>query len=459
VQRGVTSERLAVGLLFIVIATLACMSPAHSDTWWHLRVGQDIWQSGAISLVETYSHTAEGREFPNHEWLAELIFYGAYSLGGLPALTLLCAALIVSAYALAWRMADATFETKFLIVMIGLSASTSLWSLRPQVFTLALFALTCNWLVAGRLWPLPLLFAAWTNLHGGVAFGMVAVGAAWLAALVFDRRSARRLFITMTACALATLASPLGWRLWVVIPESIGRSRVNNLMEWRPPDFSLGLVPFWVAAAALPLLMVLRRRQLTERATRLGAIALAVLPVAMRSFRNVPIFLIVAMMAIASIVKPASRQLAPRRPLPRERTGVNAALLGIAALIGVVVVLGTWLRGAEDLGWQPMSPQAAAAVAECPDPIYNTYVGGGVLLWFVQSKRVFIDNRQDPYPLELMAANSNAEFTGDYSALFGSHNIRCAAVAPKSAIAARLESDPAWTVRHADDQWMVFGRE
>ena len=455
--RGVTSERLVIGLLFVVIATLACLAPAQSDTWWHLRVGQDIWRSGTISLVETYSHTAAGREFPNHEWLAELIFYGAYSLGGLPALTVLCAALIVSAYALAWRMAEAAFEAKFLIVLLGLSSSISIWALRPQVFTLALFALTCNWLAADRLWLLPLLFAVWTNLHGGVAFGLVAIGAASVAALVFDRRSARRMLITLVASTLATLASPLGWRLWAVIPESIERSRVNNLMEWRPPDFSLGLAPFWVAAAALPFLMILRRRVLTGREIRLGAIALAVLPVAMRSFRNVPIFLIVAMPAIASIVKPQSPR-DPARRLPRERTGVNAAFLGVAALVGLVVALGAWLEPAERLGWRPMSRQAAAAVAECPDPLYNTYGGGGVLLWFVQPKRVFIDNRQDPYPHELMAANSMAEATGDYDALFAAHGIRCAAVTPYSPMAARLGADLAWTTRYVDDQWIVFVR-
>jgi hypothetical protein len=454
VQQGVTSERLAIGLLFVVIATLACLAPAHSDTWWHLRVGQDIWQSGEISLVDNYSHTANGREFPNHEWLSELIFYGVYSLGGLPALTLLCAGLIVAGYVWAWRMARAAFEAKLFVFLLGLSSSTSLWSLRPQVFTIALFALTCNLLVAGRLWPLVPLFAVWTNLHGGVAFGIVAVGAAWLSALVFERKAASRLFVTLVACTLATLVSPLGWRLWRVIPESIERSRVNDLIEWRPPELSWGLAAFWVGAVALPLLLFLHRRELTGRATRLGAIALAVLPVAVRSFRNVPIFLLVAMPAIVTVAKP----LPPthgRQSLPPERTGVNAAMLGVAGLIGLSVVLAAWLDPAR-LGWRPISSEAARAIGECPDPLYNTYAGGGVLLWYAQSKRVFIDNRQDPYPLELMAANSTAEATGDFETLFAQHGIRCAAVTPHSAIAVRLGADVRWTLRYADDQWIVF---
>jgi hypothetical protein len=302
---------------------------------------------------------------------------------------------------------------------------------------------------------LPLVFAVWTNLHGGVAFGMVAVGAAWLSALVFERKAAARLFVTLVTCALATLASPLGWRLWQVIPESIERSRVNQLMEWRPPELSFGLAPFWAAAVVLPLLLILRRRELADRAARLGAIAMAVLPVALRSFRNVPIFLLVGMPAIANVVKP----LPPgheQRPLPPEHTRVNAAILSAAALIGTLIVLSAWLEPADRLGWRPIVPEAARAVAECPDPLYNTYAGGGVLLWFVQPKRVFIDNRQDPYPLEFMAANSRAEATGDIDTLFAEHGIRCVAITPHSAMAARLGADPGWTIRYADDQWMVF---
>ena len=78
----------------------------------------------------------------------------------------------------------------------------------------------------------------------------------------------------------------------------------------------------------------------------LGAIALAVLPVAVRSFRNVPIFLLVAMPAIVTVAKP----LPPthgRQSLPPERTAVNAAMLGVAGLIGLpdLATVGTVLTG------------------------------------------------------------------------------------------------------------------
>jgi hypothetical protein len=53
--------------VFVGIATLACLSPVQSDTWWLLRAGQEIWLQHHIPLTDSYSHTAAGLYWPNHE--------------------------------------------------------------------------------------------------------------------------------------------------------------------------------------------------------------------------------------------------------------------------------------------------------------------------------------------------------------------------------------------------------
>src|SRR5579863_5494245 len=112
---GVSSERLAVGLIFVVIGVLACLAPAQSDTWWLLRAGQDIWHAKAIALTDPYSSTASGLFWPNHEWLTEVIFYAAHTLGSMPALSALCAGTILATWAASWRMSRGTFEVRFLL--------------------------------------------------------------------------------------------------------------------------------------------------------------------------------------------------------------------------------------------------------------------------------------------------------------------------------------------------------
>jgi hypothetical protein len=296
-----SSEHLATGLLFLAVALLACLSPTQSDTWWHLRAGRDIVSTGTLSLHDTYSHTAAGGFWPNHEWLTELLFYGLYQLGGLPLLTLLCAGAIVTAWALSWRLAAGSFEVRFVLFTVALASATTHWAVRPQVLSMALLTATVSLLVNGRYRWLPLLFVVWTNLHGAVALGVVVVLAALVASTAVRRALPRPLAMTTVGCLLATMLSPLGPRFWIEILRSIQRSQINQLVEWRPPGATPALWPFWGIAAGLIVFAMLRRRQLDERSAMLTAIAISLLPFALRAVRNVPVFLLVAVPALATL--------------------------------------------------------------------------------------------------------------------------------------------------------------
>ena len=91
-----------VALLFGAIAVTACLIPAKADTYWHLRAGQEIWQTLRVPLDEHYSFTAAGRPWPNHEWLWQALSYGLYRAGGMPLLTAGGAGIVVGALAIAY---------------------------------------------------------------------------------------------------------------------------------------------------------------------------------------------------------------------------------------------------------------------------------------------------------------------------------------------------------------------
>ncbi len=92
-RRGLSFPGLLVALLFGVVAVVACLMPAQSDTFWHLRAGQEIWQTLRVPLDEHYSFTAAGRPWPNHEWLWQAVSYDLYRAGGMPLLTIGSAAI------------------------------------------------------------------------------------------------------------------------------------------------------------------------------------------------------------------------------------------------------------------------------------------------------------------------------------------------------------------------------
>jgi hypothetical protein len=452
----VSSERLAIGLLLVATAALACFAPAQSDTWWQLRIGSDILHGRGIPLYDTYSFTAAGRFAFNHEWLADALFYAGYSLGGMPAVAVVCASAITAAWVLSWRLTQGSFELRFLLFAGCLATCASGWAMRPQVLTLTLFALTCTLLVANRrLAWLPLLFVVWTNVHGGVALGIVATVAATGATWLFRRRTPALMIAVCLGCGLATCVSPMGLRFWPEVLNSIERSRLNQLQEWQPPDFSGIYWPFWAMALALPLATIAWWRRLDERQARIVAIALAVLPLAARSMRNVSVFLLVAVPALTAVLTARRGPERARRPTG-EHEAVNGAILVFASITVAVMVILAWRAPAPSLRWQPMSPAAIEAVAACPDPIYNTYADGGFLIWFVPQKKVFIDNRQDPYPADLLAASRMLEFDGRYESLFSRYGIRCAIVPPASQTAARLKTNPAWSGVYSDNHWSIF---
>jgi hypothetical protein len=319
---------------------------------------------------------------------------------------------------------------------------------------MAALMLTCTLLLSNRQRMLPLLFLVWANLHSAVLLGLVVMGAACIAALVRDRRVPVDLVVVTAACVAAVCLTPMGLQFWPEVLSSLERSKTNGLIEWSPPGWQPVLWPFWAMAAALPVAAILFRRRLRGTTITMVAVALALLPLAARSMRNVSMFMLVAVPAITMLARRDDARAPVRRA--KERSGLNAAVLGVAAVGSVILVGFAWAAPLPLLGWQPIAPAAIQAIAGCDDPIYNTFEAGGAIIWFVPQKKVFIDNRQDPYSPELLSAAHQVESDGRYERLFVDYGIRCAVVPGGSATAKALSLDPSWFASYDDQRLNVF---
>ena len=437
--KGLTFDRLSTALLFLVIGFGACFAPAQNDTWWHLRTGQEIWSTRTIDLRDHFSHTVNGTYWPNHEWLSQVLFYGVYRLGGLPLLTALVAGLIFATWLLIWRLVPGDRRLRLVLCALALVPSTPAWSLRPQVLTLFLMAAAAFLIVRRSYLWMPLLFLFWANFHAGVTLGFVLLGG-WIVALTLEERKVpwRPLAIAGLS-VLATAMTPLGASLWTQVPESLARARPYGIMEWRPPGFTdLLFAPFWLMAGAL-IVLILKEKpwQSTLRCSSMIWTALALLPLAVTSERNVPPFLLMAVPSIATLRewRGTPRTSASRRV---EHPAFNASVLVAGLLLAAGTVAYAWSSAISRLGWQPIPEPAIAALASCPGHLYNRYDEGGYLIWFVPGRKVFLDSRQDPYPSELVHEQIRVEASGDYADLFDRYAIGCAFVATDSPIARRL---------------------
>ena len=62
-----------------------------NDFWLHLRAGEIIVQERSLSGTDVISFTNIGKEWINHEWLAQVVFYLLYQAGGFLAITIFTA--------------------------------------------------------------------------------------------------------------------------------------------------------------------------------------------------------------------------------------------------------------------------------------------------------------------------------------------------------------------------------
>jgi len=248
------------------------------------------------------------------------------------------------------------------------------------------------------------------------------------------------------------------------------RIRAVHIDEWHS-SFAIDLVTisFWVVAAAFVFVAVKRRRALAPDGHAsswaswvLVACAFTFLPLAIMAIRNIAPFSLLAIPAASSLLGPGFRLRAPKpadanaNAAGGEHPLINLAILAVMTIATIGLVALDYLTGDKDLGWQPIDPRALAAVRACDGPLYNHYDQGGYLIWFVPEKPVFVDGRQDPYPLEhVLAAVDVEREKAPYRPLFDRWGIRCVFLPVGSPTVKALDRD-GWTTRYRDDKYTVL---
>ena len=283
-----------------------------------------------------------------------------------------------------------------------------------------------------------------------MAFGIVVLGAATIVSLWTDRQSFWRWTLVSGLSLGATLINPLGFGLWRLLLYSMSDPVRAVIDEWVPPRISAPLsYPFFALLAATTTVVWLRRRRWTshfEWTLILSGLIFAAL--GLKSLRHAASFALVAPVLI-------SRYFVDVQPMPafssRRRTA-HVVALPVLALVGLIFVRERWIRST---GRAALEPAISSALRKCPEQLFNTYEIGGNIIWAVPERPVFVDNRQDPYPPEVILRAKYVETTGDYHALFNQYRIRCA-VMPARGPLPRILAGDGWHVAAQDRDYIVM---
>ncbi|MGA2132865.1 MAG: tetratricopeptide repeat protein [Bryobacteraceae bacterium] len=409
-----------LGAAAVIYAFLAGLKTiAEFDLGWQMATGRWIAQHHQIPSTDVLSYTAAGQP-----WIypvgSGLLFYGLFLLGGYALLSWLTAFGCAGTIALVLRRGSAMTAA---LAILAVPPIASRITARAEMFTVVLFAATLSLLWQqhktgdARLWLLPVLMAAWVNLHPGFIAGLGLFGA-YLMLEAFDRawnRLRRALPWLLAACA-ATLINPWGWDIYKVVARQQAAMEVHSemILEWAPlplnwAHIKVELSPLapdtfylllFIAASALVLALV--RRRIGEA---LLLAAAAYFPVRHQRLTGLAsIVMVVVGGAVFSALLPAVK----RRTLAVAATALLICLTVVRAAnlvsgrtyrsAGEIVSFGTGLSW-----WFPQKAADFVAREHLPARIFSGYSEGAYMAFRLGPEyQDFIDGRAIPFGKDLM---------------------------------------------------------
>ncbi len=246
----------------------------HSDIWGHVHYGQWILDHRALPVEDPVMPLAAGMRVIDNAWLAQVLFAAVERWAGPVGMSVVFALTVLTAHALYTRVfyrlsggVWVALAAMSLNLVIGFSRHAII---RPEIFGGLAFALLMTILLHVEPWrsrlapgsgdrdlsgdamprwiwlATPLLFAAWANLHGSFAVGLVALACHALGRgidVALRQRSLlaplqdrwfRRLVVLTEVATFATLINPYGLDLLLYTAKFGSNPNLRDVLEWYP---------------------------------------------------------------------------------------------------------------------------------------------------------------------------------------------------------------------------------
>ena len=473
-----------VGFLFVLVASsLSGTALSDPDTLWHIAAGRWMVEHRALPMRDMFSWTMPGAPWTAHEWLSELVLYGAWSVAGLRgavALSAVCFAL-TAAY-LARFLCDRLEPQQILpigLLFVGLISTHYL--ARPHVLVWPLLAYWTGTLVATvdterpPPWWLLGLLLLWANLHASFTLGLAMAAGLALDAVVEAPTAAER-WVRIRhwgrfgiGCLVAVSLNPNGLgTLWHALQLMQMKETLGVVNEWKSANFhEFQLILLWMVLV-FGLALGGRLRLSPVRVLLL----LALFYMALKHVRYhstlalTSLFLLATPLASALRLSTARREegdvealdaLMRRLTAPTRRLATGAAILIGAAWLGGAA---RWIPSAPNDGITPSRALAAyRATGRDTGGLFNSYAFGGYLIY--QGIPVFIDGRADMYGDAFVKEVTDVLMMKRPHALeryLDDRQIRWTMLTPGTPAVELLDHLPAWRRLYADSVAVVHLR-
>ncbi|HKO32186.1 MAG TPA: hypothetical protein VJY85_00415 [Candidatus Limnocylindria bacterium] len=497
--RAAAATAAVVGFFVATVLPRATAPLTDGDVWWHIRAGEEVLRSGAISRVDTWSIVANGHPWTSQDWLTNVVLAVGNDLGpwGRTGLSFLFGGLTLLAFWILWRsialrVRQIGWASRIAWLSVGLVLAGPVLGVRVQVLDLVL-ATAVVWVLwrymvdPRRRWliALPLITVAWANLHAGWVLVFL-LGGAVLLGEAADRllrrtvegqplswRALRDLGVALLISAAALVINPNGVDLYRYPIDTVGMQTLSRyVLEWYPAslDNLFGqLLAAFVAIVVIPVLVVGRHR--LRSADALILVGLTVMAFQAIRFLLIlgPIGGAIAAVVLSPIISNSAfgRRIAPilaRLSTPRAgRFGtVNMILIAGVAVLGIGIALARVYPAAAEREVAQKLPVGAVAWMDGHDPgarIFNRYEWGGYIGQHRPGQPIFMDGRADVYGDDLIAMYvSVIGLQGDPQRVLDRYGIDHVVLPPNWKLAQWLDHSPLWQRDYQDATAVVWRR-
>lgn len=456
------------------------------DTLWHIKFGDLILERGELITHDFISHTAAGKPWTSHEWLAEILMAAVHRAAGLSGVVIFYFLIAALSFWILFKIArncGASDLLAIFAVSLALSLSMTHQLARPHIFTWLFGLITLYILLKGGriLFLLPLLMIPWTNLHGGFALGLVLQGLFLTGSILDkllttpDRPSLRTLWnehknlaIVLLLSLIATGTNPFGYRL-LLFPFEVSKGAFSTMVsEWLSPN----LQAFWDFRLYLLLLFFI----LFFSGPRINwfnrLLLLFFINASLMHARHISIAGLFLTPLVVQGLKPWSDQFALKRSRSPEQTELH---FSPASGPLATVLLGILLISFSALQWEPWEklsrtiiPQPkkfSSGVVEflqksAPEGnLFNDDEWGDYLIYAMDPPpKLFLDGRLDMYGEQILEDYSKiAMLDEDMDNLLDTYRIEWV-LFPPSKLTRYLKATGGWQELYHDDQVSVLER-
>jgi len=448
------------------------------DTFYDLFAGRYIVHHG-IPRTNVATVASGGARWVDQQWLAHVLYYAAWALGGYKLLAAVSALAITAGFALLAalmlrRGVPALRAFEWTVAAFAVCFGSLI--IRAESLAYPLFAATL-WLLLEdersaslrrQTWVLIPLIIVWVNTHGSALLGVGVVGlyAAYRAAkaLVMRDVSGALGYVALgLAVGASAVCTPYGSAIVSDDLSFIGNPVLaRNIVEWGPQR--AGSPVSWIffamaAATAVAVLVAWRRGARPD--PLLAGLTPVLLGLSIVAMRNQVWF----GMSASLLASEALARAKPGRPqlVGTALSRLTAIVLGALALAGVITLAVTPERQFyREVPLRSMNAAAEVAARHPAMKILGDEASGSAMLWLHPSLlgRVGFDWRLDQYSASQLTAYFDFMLVrGDrWQRVMRGYDIVVVSRVQAPELAAALTRLAAWRVVHRDPAGLVLVR-